>query len=231
MRDGGRVRNGGVVSDDFQRERAEVVNAVRRIVDAGLVAGSSGNVSRRIRRADGDLIAVTASRVPYHRFTLGDVVVVDFEIEPVVGDGVPSSESLAHVAVYSARLDVGAVIHTHSVHASAFAVAGTPIPAILDEQVIILGGAVEVAEYGASASDDLAEKAVAALGDRAAVLLRHHGVLGVGADLEEAVAVVELVERVAHIRGLTLTLGEPAQLPDEVVRAERQVYRMMKGFK
>ena len=219
------------MSNDFRREREEVLDAVRRIVDAGLVAGASGNVSRRIRRAAGDLIAVTASRVPYHRFTIDDVLVVDFEIEPVAGDGVPSSESLAHLAVYHARPDVGAVIHTHSVHASAFAVAGTPIPAILDEQVIMLGGAVEVAEYGASASDDLAQQAVAALGERAAVLLRHHGVLGAGADLDEAVAVVELVERVAQIRVMSLPLGEPAQLPNEVVRAEQQVYRMMKGFK
>jgi ribulose-5-phosphate 4-epimerase/fuculose-1-phosphate aldolase len=97
--------------------------------------------------------------------------------------------------------------------------------------VITLGGAVEVAEYGASASDDLAEKAVAALGDRAAVLLRHHGVLGCGRDLEEALAVVELVERVAQIRAITLSLGAPAVLAEDIVRTEQQVYRMMKGWK
>ena len=59
----------------------------------------------------------------------------------------------------------------------------------------------------------LADNAVAALGDRAAVLLRHHGVLGVGRDLEEAVAVVELVERVAKMRLLSLQLGAGHELP------------------
>jgi L-fuculose-phosphate aldolase len=204
---------------------------VQRIVAAGLVSGASGNVSRRVRTPDGDLIAITASGVPYHRFSVDDVLIVDFEIEPVDGDGVPSSESLLHAAIYRARPDVGAVIHTHSVYASAFAVAGEPIPVILDEQVITLGGAIEVAAYAASASEELAEQAVATLGDRAAVLLRHHGVAGAAEDLEHACAVVELVERIAQIRALTKMLGAPNELPAEIVAEQRQVYRMMKGMR
>lgn len=216
---------------DYLAERTEVLDAVRRIVDLGLVAHASGNVSRRISTPDGDLYAVTASRVPYHRFGLDDVLVVNAAIDPVVGEGVPSSESLAHMAVYAARPDVGAVIHSHSVHASAFAVAGLPIPCVLDEQVVTLGGPIEVAEYGASASQQLADNAVAALGDRAAVLLRNHGVLGVGKDLEEAVAVVELVERVAKIALLARTLGDLHPLPDDITAAEQKAYRMLKGLK
>jgi ribulose-5-phosphate 4-epimerase/fuculose-1-phosphate aldolase len=90
---------------------------------------------------------------------------------------------------------------------------------------------VKVADYGASASLALADHAVSALGDRAAVLLRHHGVLGVGADLDEACAVVELVERVAQIRAMTVALGSASELPAEIVAKEQKVYRMMKGFR
>jgi L-fuculose-phosphate aldolase len=216
--------------DQFLAEREEVLATVQRVVGAGLVAGSSGNVSRRIPRDDGDLFAVTASRVPYHRFTIDDVLVVDGEIDPVVGEGIPSSESLLHLAIYHARPDVGAVIHTHSIHASAFAVAGQAIPAILDEQVIALGGAVAVASYAPSASEELADNAVAALGERAAVLLRNHGVVGVGATLEEAVAVVELMERVAQVTLLSLQLGGGG-LDAQIVASEQKLYRMMKGFR
>lgn len=216
---------------DYRPERQEVLDAVRRIVAAGLVSGASGNVSRKIVSADGDRFAVTASRVPYHRFTIDDVLVVDADVDPVVGDGVPSSESLAHLAVYAARPDVGAVIHTHSVYASAFAVASLAIPCVLDEQVVTLGGPVEVAEYGASASQDLADHAVAALADRAAVLLQHHGVLAVGADLDETVAVAELVERVAKVRILSTLVGPSRELPPGVVATEQAMYRMMKGFR
>src|SRR5437868_7302035 len=191
----------------FEAERGEVLDAVGRIVAAGLVAGASGNVSRRISMPDGDVFAITASRVPYHRFALDDVLVVDADVEPIVGDGIPSSESLLHLAVYAARPDVGAVIHTHSIHASAFAVAGRPIPPILDEQVILLGGAIDVAEYGESSTDMLASNAVTALADRAAVLLRNHGAVTVGRDLDEAIAAAELVERVAQSSVISGALG------------------------
>lgn len=219
------------MSAQYLDERRNVLDALERIVAAGLVSGASGNVSRRIVTPDGDLFAVTASRVPYHRFGIDDVLVVDAEVDPVVGAGVPSSESLAHLAVYQARTDVGAVIHTHSVYASAFAVAAQAIPCVLDEQVLLLGGAIAVAEYAESASRQLAQNAVAALGDRAAVLLKHHGVLGVGRDLEEAVAVVDLVERIAKIRLLSIQLGAAHELSATVVGAEQRVYWMMKGFK
>lgn len=218
------------MSNTYEAQRTEVLDAVRRIVAAGLVSGASGNVSRRITTAGGDVFAVTASRVPYHRFTLDDVLVVDAEIEPICGEGVPSSESLCHMAIYAARTDVGAVIHTHSIAASAFAVAGELIPPILDEQVLALGGAIEVARYAASASEELAANAVETLGDRAAVLLEHHGVIGVGADLEEAVSVVELVERVARIYQAACVIGRARALPETVVHSQQQVYRMMKGF-
>jgi L-ribulose-5-phosphate 4-epimerase len=211
----------------LEAERREVLEAVRRIVAAGLVAGASGNVSRRIATSDGDVFAITASRVPYYRFELEDVLVVDADVEPVAGDGIPSSESLLHLAVYDARADVGAVIHTHPIHASAFSVAGRPIPPILDEQVILLGGAVEVADYGASSTDELAANAVRALADRAAVLLRNHGAVSVGRDLEEAVIAAELVERVAQIHVITVALGGPTELPAAIVEQEQRAYRML----
>lgn len=219
------------MTDDYLPERTEVLEAVRRIVALGLVAGASGNVSRRIERSGGSLYAVTASRIPYHRFGIDDVLVVDADVEPVLGDGVPSSESLAHLAIYHGRRDVSAVIHTHSVYASAFAAAGRPIPCVLDEQVLTLGGPVDVAVYASSASDELAANAVAALGDRAAVLLWQHGAIGVGSDLEEAIAVVELVERVANIAVIAESIGGARELSADIVRAQQQVYRMMKGFR
>ena len=211
----------------FEAERGEVLEAVHRISAAGLVAGASGNVSRRISTPDGDVFAITASRVPYHRFKLDDVLVVDVNVDPIVGDGVPSSESLLHLAMYAARQDVGAVIHTHSIHASAFAVANRRIPPILDEQVVLLGGAIQVADYGESSSEALASNAVRALADRAAVLLRNHGAVTVGRDLDEAIAAAELVERVAQIYAVSGALDSPTELPSVIVEQEQRAYRIL----
>ncbi len=211
--------------------RAAIVDACRRLEAAGLVSGASGNVSVRLPPADGrELVAITPSRVPYRVLRPEQVLVIDFEADPVEGEGVPSSEALTHLAAYRARPDVGAAIHTHSVYASALAVAGQDLPAVIDEQVVLLGGVVRVAEYGMSATEELARRAVEALGQRQAVLLRNHGALGVGRDLEEALDVVALVERVAKVYVLARLLGEAHPLPDKVVDIEEKLFRMQRGF-
>jgi L-ribulose-5-phosphate 4-epimerase len=214
----------------WEEEKQQVLAACRRIVAAGLVAGASGNVSRRVEGADGaPLVAITPSQVPYDRLTADDILVIDFERHPVEGEGAPSSETVAHLAVYLARADVGAVIHTHSTYASALAVAGLDIPPLIDEQVVILGGTIPVAEYGMSGSQELADKACAALGEGYAVLLRNHGLLGVGADLEEAASVCEQVERLARIYVLALGLGPVMPLPGHVVEVEKKIFRLIRG--
>ena len=210
----------------WEGPRREVLAACGRIVAAGLVAGSSGNVSRRTGTPGGPpLVAITPSRVPYSRLRAGDILVIDLEGALVEGRGTPSSETPTHLVLYGARPDIGAVVHTHSVYASVLAVAGLEIPALIDEQVVVLGGPVPVAEYAVSGSEELARNVCDALGEGKAVLLRNHGALGVGADLEEAVANCELLERIAQVYVHTLGLNRAQPLPDEAVAVERELFR------
>lgn len=214
--------------DDARREVLEVSLEMWR---RGLVAGSSGNASRRLEPFEGrPLLAITPSRKDYQRLTLEQVQVVDFEGEPLEGELVPSSETMLHVAVYRSRPDVGAVIHTHSIYASVLAVAGLELPPILDELALVTGGPVAVAEYGFSGSEKLAERATRALGERNAVLLRNHGALGAGATPQEALAVCELVERAAQVYVLARLLGAAPSLPAEVVDMEQGLFRMLHGL-
>ena len=129
----------------------------------GLVTGTSGNVSMRLGSGD-ELLAATPSSVPYGDLTEDSIVVTDFDVEPVEGELPPSSETLLHVAVYRARPDVGAVIHTHSVYTSVAAVAGLEIPPIIDEMVIAVGGPVKVSAYAFPGSEELADSVCEALG-------------------------------------------------------------------
>lgn len=198
----------------WEDTRTAIVDACRRLEAEGLVAGASGNVSVRLPPADGrELLAITPSAVPYRVLRQEQVLVIDLDGAVVEGDGVPSTETPAHLAVYRARPDVGAVIHTHSLYATALAVAGQEVPRILDEQPVLLGGAVRLAEYGTPGTEGLGRCIVEALGDRRAVLLRNHGALGVGRDLEEALTVVALVERIAKVYTLARLLGEVRPLP------------------
>ena len=211
--------------------RKAIVEACHRLEAGGLVAGASGNVSVKLPVTEGPvLLAITPSQVPYRVLQPAQVLVINLEGEVVEGEGRPSSEKLTHLAAYKAREDVGAVIHSHSVYASALALAGQELPPVLDEAVVALGGPVRVAEFGMSATEELANNAVEALGLRQAVLLRNHGVLGVGRDLEEVLTVVEIVERTAKIYLLARTLGDVPSLPPNVVDIEQKYFRMLHGF-
>ena len=214
----------------WQSERTAVVQAAQQLLRLGLVAATSGNVSMRLEGDEKEgLIAVTPAGTDYETMTPEDIVVVDYDVDVIEGDTVPSSESLTHVAVYKARRDISAVIHTHSIYASVLAVAGVALPPILDELVAYLGGPVEVAEYGFPSTEDLGEKAIQAMGERNAVFIRNHGVLAAGRDMPDALRACELVERASQIYIQARALGSVRTLPSEVVEAEVNIFRMRQG--
>ena len=212
----------------WQTERQAVADAAREMAALGLVTGTSGNVSMRLGQ-DGngiELMAITPSGQPCERLAADDVVAVDFEGEPVEGELIPSSESLLHLAIYQARPEVGAVIHTHSVFSSALAVARLEIPAVIDEVTITIGGPIRVSRYAFPGTEELAVHVCAALEERKAALISNHGAVSVGRDLEEALQVCTLLERVSEIFVHATAIGRVNQLPSEVTEAEQAIYRM-----
>ena len=208
----------------YEALRREVMAAARAMHRSGLVTGSSGNVSARVPGAE--LLAVTTAGKDYETMGLDEVVVTDFEGDAVEGDGLPSTEMLMHVAIYRARPDVRAVMHTHSVYASAMAVAGEPLPPLIDEMVVTMGDGIRVSDYAFPATEELGDAVVAALGERNAAFIRNHGLVGVGGSLAEALHVCRLAEHVSHVYAAAKTLGTPRPLPDEAIATETALFRM-----
>ncbi len=205
--------------------RAAVVRAAQRLAEQGLVHGTSGNVSARL--TDRALMAITPSSTPYDVLCPEHIVVTDLvDIEPVHGDGIPSTEALLHAAIYRRRPDVGAIAHTHSTFATAVAVAGMDIPPLMDEMTLTTGGSVRVSEYAFPGSERLADNVCAALGDRNAALIRNHGAVGVGVNLQHAMDVCALVERAAQVFLYASLLGGANPLPPDVVDSEISLYKM-----
>jgi len=209
---------------EVNKLKMEIVEAGKRMLHKGLVIGASGNISIRI--SGEDKIVITPSQIKYDKIGVNDIVVVDFKKNVLEGDRSPSVETGMHIGVYETRPDVGAIVHTHSVYASAIASLGKKIPPFLDDIVLMLGGEIEVAEYGMPGSKELAENAVRALGKKNAVLLANHGSLSCGKNLEGAFVNAELVERVAKIFILSSLLGKPKNLPQEVVQLEQQIFEL-----
>jgi len=215
---------------NWRSERQTLWEVTREMVAHGLVSGSSGNASLRLcGNQDNGLILITPTRRPYRQLEPEDLVVIDLEGEPVEEDLPPSSETALHLTLYKARNDIGAIIHTHSLYASVAAVAGLEIPPVVDEMVIKVGGSVRVAEYGFPSTEELAQRACQALGDRNAVLLRNHGLVGVGRTSWEALEVCQMVERVAQIFIYASLLGKAVPLPADVVEIERELFKMKRS--
>ena len=215
----------GPAPSAYDAVRCEVLDAARAMHRHGLVVASSGNVSARVP-GGAEILAVTTAGKDYETMGIDQVVVVDFDGEPIEGDGLPSTEMLLHVALYRARPDVGAVMHTHSVYASALAVAGLPLPPLIDEMVVLIGDGIRVSEYAFPGTEELGAAVAEALGERNAALIRNHGLVGVGADAAQALNVCLLAERIAHIYAAASSLGVPSPLPADAVAAEMEIFRM-----
>jgi L-fuculose-phosphate aldolase len=204
----------------------EVVRTARRMADIGLVVGTAGNVSGRT--AEGD-ICLTPSSVPYPEVTSEGLAVVDLDGEQVGGAGSPSTEKPMHLACYRTFPEVGGVVHCHPPHASMFAVAGRPIPAVIEEVIVYLGGDVPVAGYRTTGTEELSEEIVRHVGDRSAVLMANHGMLCVGRSPADALHAAEVAEHTARIVWGAEQLGGVTPLPEQIVSSFTDIYGLIRS--
>jgi L-fuculose-phosphate aldolase len=201
----------GVTASDEPTLRAAIVATAQAMDRAGYCPSKSGNVSARF----GAGFLVTPSGLPYAEMQPADIVEVGGAGEVRQGQRKPSSEAPFHGAIYRARADVQAIVHTHSPKATALACARRGIPAF--HYMIALAGGPDIrcADYATFGTDALAANAVAALEGRKAVLLANHGVIAVGATLAGAATIAAEVENLAGQYLALLAAGlEPVILDD-----------------
>ena len=196
--------------------RSEIVRLGIELERLGILDLTAGNISAR---AGDDAIASTPSGIPYGDTTPDDVVVCTLSGGEVVeGTCKPSSELAMHRAVYAARPETGAVVHTHSPYATTFAVLRKPIPAV--HYVISRLGTSEVpvVDYATYGTQELAQNAFGGLtGSTKALLLANHGTLALGRDLAEAALNARVLETLAATYWRALAVGSPFILADEEI--------------
>jgi L-fuculose-phosphate aldolase len=208
-----------------KRLRREIIETCLRMNREGINQGTSGNVSARW----GGGMLITPSGVPYEELRARDIVFVDGEGRPAPGQR-PSSEWRFHLAILQARPEIGAVVHTHSVHATALSIRGMEIPAVHYMVAAAGGPTIRCAPYATFGTRELSDLALQALTDRRACLLANHGVIATGPSLSRALWLASEVETLARQYILSLTLGEPRILPDdEVERVARRLEALQRS--
>jgi len=204
----------------------DVLEAAKGMLQLGLVAGTAGNVSGRV---GDDRICLTPSSVPYETMTVDDLVITDLTGTVIEGKHGPTSEKALHLACYRAYPEVGGVIHSHAAHATMFALVHEPIPAVIEEVVVYLGGDVPICDYKGTGSDALGDEAARHLKDRSACILANHGIVTTGKHPAQALHNAELAERTAMIVWGARALGTPVvPLPEKVNSDMAGVYRFMR---
>lgn len=206
--------------------REAVLAGAKKMLADGLVEGTSGNISGRL--PDG-LVCLTPSSVAYDTMTLDDLVVVDMAGEVVEGHRSPTTEKDLHLAALGRYPELGAVIHTHAVHATMFALAREPIPAVIEEVVVYVGGDVPCCTYEGTGTAALGDEVADHLADRGAALLANHGLVTCASTIEKALHNAALVERTAQIVWGTRAMGGTVHpLPEKVNTDMAGVYRFVR---
>ncbi len=186
--------------------KKRVYRANLLLPEYGLVAGTQGNVSGidRERR----IIYIKPSGVPYEKMKVNDIVGIDFEGNVIEGNLKPSVDWIHHVFIYRNLPDIGGVVHTHSIYASAFAACGISVPCLTTGQADIFGGSIPVTEYADNQADNIG-KAILKYRRKGcpAILLGKHGVFAFDITPEKAVFAAQMTEYFAKTNLLAMIIS------------------------
>jgi len=199
----------------LEQLRSDVAKLHQELPLHGLVVWTGGNVSAR--DPESGLVVIKPSGVRYPDLRPEQMVVVDLAGQVVEGELAPSSDTASHLYIYRNRPDVCGAVHTHSPYATAFAAVGRPIPAVLTAIADEFGGAIPCGGFAVIGDESIGRVVVESIGDSPAVLLKNHGVFTVGRTAEAAVKAAVMVEDVARTVWLALQLGQPEEIPPDVV--------------
>ncbi len=212
------------MGDESDRIKQDVIDTARALLHEGLVEGTAGNLSARLPNGH---VVMTPSSLDYEVMEVPDLIVLDLDANVIEGDRPPTSEKALHLECLKRHPDIGAVIHSHAMFSTMFAITHQPIPCVIEEFDVYVGGDVPVTDYEMTGSDELGLEVAKWVGDRGAVLMANHGLLTVGKDIRNAHKVAALVERTAQIIWGARQLGELVPLPDETRRRFAPVYKLM----
>jgi L-fuculose-phosphate aldolase len=190
--------------------REAAVAAVRRLDALGMNRGSTGNLSHRL----GDGMLITPTGMGADDLQPQDLVWLGWD-GSLRGSWQPSSEWHFHQAIYRARPDLHAVLHTHSTHAAALACLRRELPAFHYMVAIAGGDNVPCVPYALFGTEALSQAVAGAFANRDACLMANHGLVAGGASLAKAMKVLQEIESLCEVYLKALAVGEPAVLSRE----------------
>lgn len=213
---------------DARALQMQVVHAAKSMAKDGLSSGSFGNVSAADR--EHNLLAITPSGVLYDTMQPEDICLLHLDgsaVKGVTNQYKPSSELPMHCAVYAARPDCNAIMHTHSAYCTAYASTGKTLGPIIGEMGMLAPGDIPLVAYQQPGSRALADKTAEALKEANGCLLANHGAVTASDTMERAYLLAQILEDGARAAVLAAQLGTVREIPAADSAA---LYEKMKGY-
>ena len=184
----------------------EIIDTSHYIYKKGLVPGKSGNISCRFYEDKIQKVAIKRIGISKRNVEVDDIIVIDMDGNLLEGEKKPSSETFLHLGIYNERDDITGIVHSHSPFATGFSMS--------DEKLKRLEGFgpietpyIPYVKYSPPGSEELAKDTALMMKDNDAVILKNHGTVAAGINLDEATLLAEFIEDIAKIQYIAHTLG------------------------
>lgn len=205
------------VTDSTLTAREKLALTCRALFDAGHDSGLAGQITAR---ADEPGTYYTQRLgLGFDEITAGNLLLVDEDLNVLDGKGIANPANRFHTWIYRARPDVNCIVHTHPFHVAALSMLEVPLVVSQMDIAPLYDDCAFLPDWpGVPVGNEEGEIISAALGDKKAILLAHHGHVVAGASIEEACSLGMLVERAAKLQLAAMAAGTIAPLPERLAR-------------
>ena len=201
--------------------RDQVCEIGRALWQRGMVAANDGNISARL--PDGTILC-TPTGVSKGFLSPEMLTVVGQDGAVVRGSRRPSTEVRMHLRVYAEDPAVGAVVHAHPIHATAFAIKGEPLLGLMMPESVVAMPEVPLAPYATPSTHEVPDSVAPFVGTHTACLLEHHGALTWGPDLMTAYLAMERLEYTAQLTTIVRAIGGERALSTDRIAEVRRIF-------
>jgi L-fuculose-phosphate aldolase len=204
-------------ADSQLTTRQKLALTCRALFDAGHDSGLAGQITAR---AEEPGTYYTQQLVlGFDEITEGNLLLVDEDLNVLGGAGMPNPANRFHSWIYRARPDVQCIVHTHAFHVAALSMLEVPLIVSHMDTTPLYDDCAFLATWpGVPVGNEEGEIISAALGDKKAILLAHHGHVIAGASIEEACSLGILIERAAKLQLAAMAAGTVKELPEQLAR-------------
>lgn len=193
--------------------REKLALTCRILFDKGHDAGLAGQIT--CREQSTNTFITQAFGLGFDEISADNLLEVDADLKPIYGTGMANPANRFHTWIYQQHPEVNCIIHTHPTHVAALAMLATPLQIAQMDTCALYQDCAFLREWpGVPVGNEEGKIISAALGEKRAILLAHHGQLVVGKSIEEACNLAILIERAAKLQLLAMAAGQIQALPE-----------------